>query len=746
MKGYFDYTYSHISDEANQSVLFSFLFKPTGLMDAEALAEAIEQCGLSAPYPDIIVIQCMEKEQDAVIREIDSVSVQQSLRRISKRISLYLAAYDRYGQANHVRLFSTTKPSINVKKLLKDNHQIIINVGLKKLFNVKGVIQKAPSGFTFIKPSGDRSQYFLKTEEALSDSENVQFVAFCLLPRIQKRNAQISTQIKSIYVDTMGIASVGYALRELHWGQSEDATSIPRIESFHSHEGLDSLGPPMHSTSFCLISASQSMNLQTKWKTHTKTSDLEVVTLLTNTSARNASEALHSLDILTDKKDLLDPQSLHEIRIIGEKFYPDQIKPRKVLLRQKYHTVNEAYQLAVKFHSLDLFKVQCRNGVGSSKVHPIYLDMAKLSNDDHFKKWLDNIVDQYVPISTQAVICQDDESSYLLAKLIISRIREKYNIPYIQQEPIKDTELSTKTINKDGALVIVAATVGKGSKLLSISRDLRDVHTGARCYVVGAQIAETKGQINVLKQNLKSPSSNANWRLETFISLAVGKYKGQSFATEELLFRNLDTNIDGVEIRQSKLLGSDTGMMETVFWPSSSSENPLQLRSDFAYWPNIQYEPNAKFAAWIFCTIASMLQKAREDKSLPPDCQLSTEAYQNVILDPENFLRYNDGIIQAAILRAADPNEIDYSCSVDLSNTMKNILLKIFEYYDKDQGEASFEFALALSTGRLKIQNTHLEEVIQITKNRLTNSSKVAARTLLTILTIRDQENAQNLL
>lgn len=100
--------------------------------------------------------------------------------------------------------------------------------------------------------------------------------------------------------------------------------------------------------------------------------------------------------------------------------------------------------------------------------------------------------------------------------------------------------------------------------------------------------------------------------------------------------------------------------------------------------------------------------------------QLGRVATQNefcslTVLDPENFARYNDGVIQAALLRAAHPSELDYSSHEETSRRMTDMLSGIFQLHEREQGEAALEFALALRCGRLKLSKSamaHLGQTI----------------------------------
>ena len=102
-----------------------------------------------------------------------------------------------------------------------------------------------------------------------------------------------------------------------------------------------------------------------------------------------------------------------------------------------------------------------------------------------------------------------------------------------------------------------------------------------------------------------------------------------------------------------------------------------------------------------YLTVASALQAAR-DLNVPAN-QLKPTGYESVVLSPENFLRYNDNLLQACVLRAALPSELDYSSSPHLSRLMKEFLLKVFSRHAHPYGAAALEFAAAVACGRLKL-------------------------------------------
>jgi hypothetical protein len=113
-----------------------------------------------------------------------------------------------------------------------------------------------------------------------------------------------------------------------------------------------------------------------------------------------------------------------------------------------------------------------------------------------------------------------------------------------------------------------------------------------------------------------------------------------------------------------------------------------------------------------------MLQRAREDDTLIPSLRLTQAAIGPVVLDPLNFFRYNDGLIQAALLRCASPAELDYTCHMDLSKQITELIIKMINCVEDEFGEALIEFLLALASSRLSVLPEQKAVLITTLKNK----------------------------
>jgi hypothetical protein len=135
----------------------------------------------------------------------------------------------------------------------------------------------------------------------------------------------------------------------------------------------------------------------------------------------------------------------------------------------------------------------------------------------------------------------------------------------------------------------------------------------------------------------------------------------------------------------------------------------LKIQSGFAFWS--KKRPQATQAD-VFFTVASVVQSLRTLPSGAKGNGLKNNWLQQTLVAPENFGRYNDGVIQAALLRACSPAELQYSMDPSLSLEMTRLIKRVLAAAHQPRGEAAPEFLIALATRRLTLTDDHLEEAL----------------------------------
>src|SRR5690606_4608524 len=97
------------------------------------------------------------------------------------------------------------------------------------------------------------------------------------------------------------------------------------------------------------------------------------------------------------------------------------------------------------------------------------------------------------------------------------------------------------------------------------------------------------------------------------------------------------------------------------------------LNKNFAFFKFTNWKPEDIQQSKVYFSILSVLHNFRIKKNI------KQTIYERYIFDPENFNRYNDGIIQASFLRAATNKELNYEIDRDSSSLMTTIILSSIE-------------------------------------------------------------------
>ena len=693
------FSFKWIYEGSDRRLDFSVLFKPPGYFSPEEIASDFERQIQTVQYPDIVSLFVLDVEFEDVRHSLSSAVLQQALDRASTKIAICLAGIDNSGK---VSKFEKVKNEIEgLDGLVDANLEKILSSGLGAVFDEEVVVIKSPPGFEFIKPSGDTAEFFLRTEEALTSAQISYFIALCLLGHIDRMRKSVGAYPSCIYIDSMSMASIAYALREMLvlW----EVENIPKIESFHSHSGMKKVKKPLPGTSFCIISASQSMRMQREWIEHTGCGRDEVATLLTVQDAKDSELALFAVkNIVRDQSACSHP--LSPLRITGERFLPDYIPEKEVLLT-KDHAITNWFISPRDLSENRVIDLKLNRGeIGSKRA--IWCDGEAFIKISEFQDRVKKLIRQKLSISCYTIIYQSDESSKSLAELCKKYIEEIYNreIKLVPQDAVDGADFCS-----EDSLLIVSAVVGKGTKLLSISRQLRPLHKGAKLYLIGVQICEEASQNDVLKKNLSYSSESAFNHVEICQHYCVGTELNESFYDESRILYRLDLDcVEEIKCRSRCLIEGNS--LKSPFLPKPTNfEEMLTLRPDFAFWEK-GYQESDSHGAAVLLTLSCILQNAREGR-FSSDKSLSSTAYQQVVLSPENFSRYNDGIIQSSLLRAAKSSELNYSGCRLASSRIKEFILACAHNAEKDQGEALMEFGLAYRSGKLKLTANDSEEL-----------------------------------
>ena len=585
----------------------------------------------------------------------------------------------------------------------------ILATGMLEIFKTrKGLISSSPN-YHFSKPSGDHCDKFIRASNLLVSTTEVTFLALSLLP-------YINGGLKRIYIDTSSIAYlVSTALRLSE--ETRDAEIM--IDSFESYtavkEDYDFIEGPK---SLIVISATTSGSLAKQFLTKHSFIDTQVITFLYIGSIDNQIGLLDISPVVPEgitstpePKCRLCKNGSRVIRISGDQFLPETPQNELLVIR-KTNFSSERKELFGEFATKKLLLWNRKPPDSDTSVEHFYIDVAKVlcTEGSKFKKDLDRATNRYLSRHVNTVIPVDEGGSQNMAKKIVGDHKCIKLIPL--------SELSMSNLEHIKSVLVVAGAITSGRRLLTASRKLREIGNDATItYLIGFSKIPTSAAFTQLKKDLEMgghevfvlrffpmPRINehirTSWNVEqNFLYKQSGKDPFMPFSGE--LPEALSSRLDGLVS-----LSLDS---KSLFLKDPCGE-ALRLRKKFAFWSGLDIADSVE-ESWqsdVYWTIQSILHDLR---SMKEDKGLAT-IYHTTLISPVCFDRYNDGVIQACILRSALPVELNYSIDENYSRQMADVVCSVLNGWETEQGEASLEFLLALACGRLTLNKEHLQKKV----------------------------------
>lgn len=582
----------------------------------------------------------------------------------------------------------------------------LLDEGLKTLVTTNPVVQIAPAGHVFRHPSKTVNKLFIQARELATSEAELAFVGRCLAMALPPL---VTTDLAQVYIDTMGIYSL---VREA----LAFAGSSASVHSYHSYSDLSELSPPTEPYAL-VISASTSGGMARTLHLEQDFDEARLITLIDASRNDRHGSVLVALDKVDPKygKQLSDGTET-QIELFGEHFSSKAKPPRAVTLGIPHQP-----------KSLGVFLTQF--GIGgllglnaqpadSIRSRLICVDSLAVGTNTELFRWLEGEISWCVSAAINHVVHADDAGSKVLAEKAADKLHTARCCA--ARPPVTAyRDLGANTLENATGVLVVQAVAGDGGLLREISRDLREFLPPGipRHYLAAVGLPQSDETWQRLRQFLVRNTSPREYGFSTWLVLPIGA-DGTTNAWKtlsELATRaQMSTpNTPGVDV---SIVNQSVDMAVALvkeafnnFLPTSNS-TPLGLSDGFLFFGKTfdghlhEVSPSVTYA-----TVASVLQTAR-DLSVPAN-QLKPTGYESVVLSPENFLRYNDNLLQACVLRGAHPSELDYSSSPHQSRLMKEFLLKVFSRHDHAYGAAALEFAAALACGRLRLANDDRNEL-----------------------------------
>lgn len=234
----------------------------------------------------------------------------------------------------------------------------------------------------------------------------------------------------------------------------------------------------------------------------------------------------------------------------------------------------------------------------------------------------------------------------------------------------------------------------------------------------GSYGAESSSFVEIENIFCNNDASNSSWLSEiSFLKKFTEYVKDDHPKCKDVTFL-----FDRKKLLETSTGDSKRGLANELFYPRLKKGNhkeELIIRKNFAFFNFDNYVDDVSQAD-IYFTISNIINSLRNSNgnSDKLDRTLKQSVYIRSLLDPANFSRFNDGVIQASILRAAYPEELNYGIDIEVSQEMANTLETIIKYCQDEQGEALLEFLYAIAIKKMTLARVHLEKIIKLLTDR----------------------------
>lgn len=581
----------------------------------------------------------------------------------------------------------------------------VLNNGLNLLLDSNEVVQVAPSGHMFKHPSGTVNKVFIQARELAKSEPQLCFVARLI---VAKLDAHVRDDLCIVYIDTMSIYH--YVREALNFlGKSA------RIYSFHSYDDVKKIAPPTEPY-LVVISASTSGGMARQLHRQQRFDPKRLVTLIDMSSHGRSGSVVIELDKIGNKfKRLSATGAETEIELVGEHFSSKAKPPRAVTLGMP-HMPKDLKSVLSYFNVAGFAGLNGPKQPGGTRV--VSLIPPAIVEGDKFDKWLDEEIRWSISASIDCIVHTGDPSSLALAIRAAAILKDARGGGVIVT--LSSADINQKVLATAKGVLVVTAVAGDGGTLREISRDLREYVDPLlpRHFLVGTGLPQSMDAWERLRQFLERNTSHRRYGFSVRLVLPTGPdnpddaWRALHNLAETADMADLThAAVDSHVVTESLAAATEALRIGAGGFLSQPNGSQLSLSEGFLFFDDVyndrieQVPPPA-----VYMAMSCALQAARECQT--PANQLRSSGYESVVIAPECFLRFNDNILQACLLRATLPSELDYSASPHLSKLMKEFLAKVFDRYSHAYGAAALEFAAALATGRLKLKQSDQSEVI----------------------------------
>jgi hypothetical protein len=743
MKDYFIFTYNDKFNFKGGEKSVTVLFIPESSIRSSTLIQGLETFNQEKVLTDRFVAIIPAYAEGSLIEKL-STNVLNTFGRVvgfDKSYSEFNYSVYKFDDKGHLLKFFGSLAGLKNKTSF---FSTLFRHGNHHIFETKsGLIESNPDHH-FVFPSGKHSEKFIRTANVLRDSNEIYFIAIQLLGKFEG--------IETVYCDTASINVLPFAVFEI-FNRFNIGREI-RVKSFESYKLFEDFNQIFDPNSIVLISSSTSGNIIDRLREKQVLKDNLILVLFflgdEESYAKHISNIFCNLSKSVEFEVGYEPfktfkNSLvcnlcqnHSQPVIIQSDVFLNIEPKFNIVTLKKADAPSFLSRFVENHRAhkeenNIFKVHYRDIEEEDFNYEIYLDFCQLLENldsEHYPQSyhekLTKISNAHIPLNTKYLLPLRDPGSKELTKMILrdnSWVNEPEIIDINNPDGI-DPEVS-------GTIVVVGATFVTGRHYFFINRLLRNFPKLSVVYFIGIARSFSKQ----FSDNIKSNLGIGEYGGKTFPVVQVDEIyipqgKGENSWTKESLFiRELLGKIDHTsqlfkffDERNRILLNArgKKGLCNDTFLPTVTGET-LCLRKGFVYW-NFEVKPELAFQPQVYFTISSVINRLRNEP-LNVERSLNQSTYVRNLISAETFNRFNDGIIQASILRAADYRMLSYDLDENQSLAMTVFLKSLIDRIDGDHGEALPEFLLALGLKKLRLKRLDFNDFAEYSMKKLHKGS-----------------------
>lgn len=336
------------------------------------------------------------------------------------------------------------------------------------------------------------------------------------------------------------------------------------------------------------------------------------------------------------------------------------------------------------------------------------------------------LLGRFIPQPLHLVVCVG------LDRAMLEQICSRYELgkllegaKFIEQGELQQAK---STDGRPQNALVVFDVLEDHSQARTINAALRDICSGGNvAYLSALSVAETARAAEDLRVFLsygERGSDTFTYRVVSQQLLPYNTSDAGPWTKERDLLQRLAAADGGLPHELAARLQwlQQAGLEHQRLFLSGSKGRELQISPDFVFL-NTTVDAAAVSQGDIYAVVSNVLACARAGarnsspakppaRGEPMPTWRQTSVFQT-LLCPSNFKDFNDAILRAALLRAADEQELNYVLDDFASAEMLDLLQGQLGAWKGGAADALPEFLLAMATKRMRLARGHMVQLLK---------------------------------